>query len=67
MHFLEIAQTRQSCRSYAPERPVEPEKLSAVLEAGRLAPSACNSQPITSPSAPAKPLKRWLWPVVALA
>ena len=45
MHFLEIAQTRQSCRSYAPERPVEPEKLSAVLEAGRLAPSACNGQP----------------------
>ena len=45
MHFLEIAQNRQSCRSYAPERPVEPEKLSAVLEAGRLAPSACNGQP----------------------
>ena len=45
MHFLEIAQNRQSCRSYDPERPVEPEKLSAVLEAGRLAPSACNGQP----------------------
>jgi nitroreductase len=45
MNFLEIAQTRQSCRSYDPTRPVEPEKLEAVLEAVRLAPSACNGQP----------------------
>lgn len=45
MYFLEIAQTRQSCRSYDAQRSVEAEKLSAVLEAGRLAPSACNGQP----------------------
>ena len=45
MNFLEIANARQSCRKYNPERMVEPEKLSAVLEAGRLSPSACNSQP----------------------
>ena len=45
MNFMEIAQTRQSCRSYDPERPVEQEKLEAVLEAARLAPSACNGQP----------------------
>lgn len=45
MNFLEIAKIRQSCRSYNPERPVEEEKLQAVLEAVRLAPSACNSQP----------------------
>lgn len=45
MNFMEIAQTRQSCRSYDPARPVEPEKLNAVLEAVRLAPSACNGQP----------------------
>lgn len=45
MNFLEIAQNRQSCRSYDPARPVEPEKLAAILEAGRLAPSACNGQP----------------------
>ena len=45
MNFLEIAQTRQSCRSYDPTRPVEEEKLAAILEAGRLAPSACNGQP----------------------
>ena len=45
MDFLEIAAQRQSCRSYDPSRPVEEEKLSAVLEAARLAPSACNGQP----------------------
>ena len=45
MNFLEIAQTRQSCRAYDESRPVEPEKLEAVLEAARLAPSACNGQP----------------------
>ena len=45
MDFLEIAQNRQSCRAYDPQRPVEEEKLNAVLEAARLAPSACNGQP----------------------
>lgn len=45
MNFSEIARNRQSCRSYAPARPVEDEKLRAVLEAARLAPSACNGQP----------------------
>ena len=45
MNFLEIAQARQSCRAYDEERAVEPEKLTAVLEAARLAPSACNGQP----------------------
>ena len=45
MNFTEIANTRQSCRSYDPARPVEQEKLDAILEAMRLAPSACNGQP----------------------
>lgn len=45
MNFMEVANARQSCRSYDPERPVEAEKLQAVLEAARLAPSACNGQP----------------------
>lgn len=45
MNFTEIARQRQSCRSYDPDRQVEPEKLAAILEAGRLSPSACNSQP----------------------
>ena len=45
MNFLEIANTRQSCRSYDEARSIEPDKLNAVLEAVRLAPSACNGQP----------------------
>lgn len=45
MDFKSIVTCRQSCRSYDSLRPVEEEKLSAVLEAARLAPSACNAQP----------------------
>ncbi len=45
MNFYEIAQNRQSCRSYDASRPVEEEKLNAILESVRLAPSACNGQP----------------------
>jgi len=45
MDFMDIAAARQSCRSYDETRPVEQEKLDAILEAGRLAPSACNGQP----------------------
>ena len=45
MDFMEIARTRQSCRSYELGREVEQQKLDAVLEAVRLAPSACNGQP----------------------
>ena len=45
MNFMEIAQARQSCRAYDESRFVEREKLDAILEAARLAPSACNGQP----------------------
>ena len=45
MDFLEIANARQSCRAYDEHLCVEQEKLDAILEAGRLAPSACNGQP----------------------
>ena len=45
MNFLEIANARQSCRAYDSDRAVEQEKLDAILEAVRLAPSACNGQP----------------------
>ena len=45
MNFYEIVQARQSCRSYDSTRPVEQEKLDAVLESARLSPSACNGQP----------------------
>jgi len=42
--FLELVQTRQSDRSYI-DKPVEQEKIDRILEAARLAPSACNAQP----------------------
>ena len=45
MNFKEIAEARQSCRKYDTGRGIEPEKLSAVLQSARLAPSACNGQP----------------------
>lgn len=45
MNFTEIAQNRQSCRSYDASREVEQEKLNAILGSARLAPSACNAQP----------------------
>ncbi len=45
MNFTEIAETRQSCRSYDPARPVEEEKLCRILASARLSPSACNGQP----------------------
>ena len=45
MNFMEIANVRQSCRAYDGTRPVEREKLDAILEAARLSPSACNGQP----------------------
>ena len=45
MHsFLELVQNRQSDRAYL-DKPVEIEKIDRILEAARLAPSACNSQP----------------------
>ena len=37
-------ETRHSVRKFA-DKPVEREKINACLEAARLAPSACNSQP----------------------
>ena len=45
MHFSELMYARQSCRGYDESREVEQEKLDAILEAARLAPSACNGQP----------------------
>lgn len=45
MTFLDLVRARESVRSYAPDRPVPREILERILEAGRLAPSACNLQP----------------------
>lgn len=45
MDFLEIMRERKSCRSYDPDKKVTREDLLKILEAGRLTPSGCNSQP----------------------
>jgi nitroreductase len=44
--FLDLVRQRQSVRSYLPDA-IEKEKINRCLEAARLAPSACNSQPWT--------------------
>ena len=44
MNFLELAKARFSVRSFKKDA-IEEEKLGAILEAGRVAPSACNKQP----------------------
>ncbi|MEN6356785.1 MAG: nitroreductase family protein [Armatimonadota bacterium] len=44
MEFSELIVKRYSVRMYRPE-PVEDDKLQKVLDAARLAPSACNIQP----------------------
>jgi nitroreductase len=43
MDYFEVIKKRRSVRSYRPD-PVEPEKLNQILEAARLAPTACNLQ-----------------------
>ena len=45
MNFTEIAENRQSCRSYDAGREIEQQKLDRILSSARLAPSACNGQP----------------------
>ncbi|MDR0891138.1 MAG: nitroreductase family protein [Mediterranea sp.] len=57
--FLQLVAARQSDRAYDTSRAVEAEKLERILEAGRLAPSACNAQPwkfvvVTDPALAAK-------------
>lgn len=42
--FIHLAQSRHSVRTYTSE-PLTDAEINAVLEAGRLAPSACNRQP----------------------
>lgn len=44
MDFLSLAKKRYACRSYQ-QRKVEPEKIAAILEAGRVAPTGANRQP----------------------
>lgn len=42
--MLEMILRRQSDRKYS-SKPIEVEKLERIIEAGRMAPSACNAQP----------------------
>ena len=44
MTFMELAKNRYSERCFD-SRPVEREKIDLILEAGRIAPTACNYQP----------------------
>ena len=44
MSFIELAKRRYSERYFA-DTPLEEEKLYQILEAGRIAPTACNNQP----------------------
>ncbi len=64
--FLDLCASRYSCRSYA-AREVPRELLERVLEAARLAPSACNQQPwrfavVTEASARERVCSRGLLP-----
>ncbi|MBM3473121.1 MAG: nitroreductase [Armatimonadetes bacterium] len=45
MDVMEAIRTRRSIRKYLPD-PVSEEALATVLEAARLAPTACNNQPV---------------------
>ena len=43
MEFKDVVTKRYSCKKYS-DRQIEPEKLNAILEAGRVAPTAKNLQ-----------------------
>ncbi len=45
MEFIKLAEERYSCRAIS-DKPVEAEKVEKILEAGRIAPTAANRQPI---------------------
>jgi nitroreductase len=45
MEYSDLIKMRRSIRDYDPGRPVPEELLERILDAGRIAPSACNYQP----------------------
>ena len=45
MEFNTLIQNRYSCRAFAPQA-IEQEKVDRILEAGRIAPTAVNKQPV---------------------
>jgi nitroreductase len=44
MTFDEILKARYSCRKYDPSRPIDADQIRTLVEAGRIAPSASNTQ-----------------------
>lgn len=80
MDFFDVIRTRRSVRSYRPD-PIPGDVLDLVLEAARIAPSACNRQPwrfiIVKDEATKRKLvlacndQRWIWiaeaPVIIIA
>jgi nitroreductase len=45
MSFMDLVKNRYSCRKFS-DKAVEEEKLAHILEAGRIAPTATNAQPV---------------------
>ena len=45
MEYTDVIESRESIRNYDSGRPVSKETLEKILNAGRVAPSACNYQP----------------------
>lgn len=43
--FIELVASRQSDRSFDPDKPISKEQVERILSAACLAPSACNAQP----------------------
>ena len=46
MEFFDVVRDRYSCRQFDSSKPVEDEKLEKILEAGIVAPTAKNAQPV---------------------
>jgi len=47
MEYYQLVNQRESIRDYNPDLKVDKKVLEKILEAGRMAPSACNNQPWT--------------------
>jgi nitroreductase len=45
MEYYDLIRTRESIRNYDPDIPVPKDIIEKILDAGRMAPSACNYQP----------------------
>ena len=45
MDFINVLQKRYSCRAFSPKT-IEQDKIDRILEAGRIAPTAVNKQPV---------------------